>query len=625
VVAGGPTLAVYMPGGNLEDSTFVRGSWQPDEGTFLPPGQPSRYGAASDDLRELVEGFRALPPGAARPALWVAFGGARKALWRGIRYADAACLIADAADEVFGNADCYAFRDDKANLVAPGTLAAFLAFVKARQRPAGPNVLVLWGQGGAHEGLLYDTNTQEIPFLPLPKLGQAFQQAGAHFDVLGMDTGMMANLEALAVLRPFATLAVASPERAPGHGWDYRALVRKLAAPATPLEVARDIADRFIEGQSLTLDAAGRHEVSHRETRGKGIVVVDTGKLGAVVERLDAFVVAARPAWARLMTAFTLVPGVGRERKTGTTEAVDLALVARRTQELVPSLAAPAQALGQAIAAALLYQRRDPGQPSPGQLTIFTPVADKLWRAGYDEAAPLAPAWRAFVAAQVARDGRDQQAPVIRRRRTIEVTDDQRLLRVEVLRTEALGAGSWRAWQSSAPGKLTTSSDGRAMSLEVPAWDGRVLWLCEGAGAGERRVAVPFHDEGRREDGKPTLLSAAVLVRDRARKTDGEDATLFLEREGDTIVDAWIAPVEVDTEGRVLFSREQYRLGAGLSLAFYALEKTDPALPPRWRASDFFDLTGGPRWKWGPPGRRLDTLILASDLAHNLASLPIKP
>jgi hypothetical protein len=624
VIAIGPTLALYMPGSNLEDSMLVRGSWQTDEESFLPPGERSRFGGASDDLRELVEGFRSLPPySPVRPSLWVAFGGARKAGWRGVRYADLACLTADAADEIFGNADCYAFLDVQADMSEAETLARFLGFVKARIGPAGTNVLVLWGQGGAHEGVLYDTAHQEIPFMRLPQLRQALKRANAHWDLLGLDSSMMASLEALDVVRPYTPLVVASPDRAPGHGWDYRALARKLAeANVSALALARSVADSFMDGQSLTLEADGhRREVPHRETRAKMISVIDARKVEAVIARLDALVAAARPVWPQLMSAFVRAPPVGRERKTDTTEAMDLTGAARRASELVPALAARADAVLRAVDEAVLYTRRDPSLLVPSKLTVFTPVSDKLWRSGYAEAELLSPAWRDFLAQQVAKPLADVRPPVVRPRRgLVAISDDTRLLPIEVLRAETTGRGLWRVWQSSAPAVVSSTGDGRAQTVSVAPWDGRVVWLCNGTC--DTRVPVPTQFEGTLAGGH-TLLSSAVLVRDLARKTDGEDATLFVELDRETVVATWIAPIEVDTEARVLFSREQYRLEQGLSIAFYALEKNDPAMPPYYKQSAFFDLTHPPHWHRAPFSRRLFSMIAASDLNHNQTYFPL--
>jgi hypothetical protein len=623
MAARGPTLAIYMPGGNIEDSVTVRGSWAPDEGKFLPAGQASRWGAASDDLRELAEGLKAREV-ADRVSVWVAFGGARKAGWTGIRYLDGACLVADAADEIFGNAPCAAFTDAKADLSQPETLARFLEFVKGRMG-SGPNVLVLWGQGGAHEGMLYDTGHQEIPFMRLPQLGQALGQAGAHVDVLGMDAALMASLEAVDVVRPFAKWVVASPGRVPGHGWDYRALLRKLAEKDTGGQaVARAAADGFMDGESLTLDAAGKRQpVSHRKSRAKAVSVIDTSKIELVSRRLDELVGADKRAWPRLTTAFFWAPPGARERKSETTESVDLAGAARVAKALVTNLAPRAEALARAVAQAVPYSRHDPQVPWDTKLTVFSPATDRLWRLGYEQAGLLPPGWRAFLAHELARTTSDRKAPVVKfRRGSYQVSDDRRLAQVFLVRAEPTGPGRWRALQSSEPTMLTALEEGHNQTGRVAPWDGKVLSLCNGDCAGA--LPVPTHPEGTLGNGN-LLLSAPALVRDPAKKTDGEDVTLFVELAKGEVVDAWIAPLERDTESRVLFSREQYVLAPGMSIAFFALERDDPKQEPHFKPGPFLDLTQPPRWRRAPPGRPVTTLLVAVDPSHNATYLPIKP
>src|SRR6185436_19110867 len=118
--------------------------------------------------------------------------------------------------------------------------------------------------------------------------------------------------------------------------------------------------DGFMDGESLTLDAKGaRQSVAHRQTRAKAVSVIDTGKVGAVTKRLDELVGADKRAWPRLTTAFFWAPPAARERKTETTEAVDLAGAARVTKALVTNLAGRAEALVRAIDQAVPYSRHD--------------------------------------------------------------------------------------------------------------------------------------------------------------------------------------------------------------------------------------------------------------------------
>jgi hypothetical protein len=623
VAARGPTLAIYMPGGNIEDSVTVRGSWAPDEEKFLPAGQASRWGAGSDDLRELAEGLKSRAVGD-RVSVWVAFGGARKAGWKGIRYVDGGCLVVDAADEIFGNAPCAAFTDDKADLSQPETLTRFLEFVKGRLG-GGPNVLVLWGQGGAHEGVLYDTNHQEMPFMRLPQLRQALGRAGAHFDVLGMDAALMASLEALDVVRPFAKWVVASPGRVPGHGWDYRALLDKLAdKDADAQALARAAADGFMDGESLTLDLAGaRQTVSHKKSRAKAVSVIDTSKIELVSRRLDELVGADKRAWPRLTTAFYWAPPAARERKSETVESVDLSGAARVTKALVTNLAGRAEALARAVAQAVPYSRHDPQVAWDTKLTVFAPATDRLWRLDYEPAGLLSLGWRAFLSSELGRAGTDHKAPVVKYKRgRYDVSDDRRLAQVFLVRAQPTGPGRWRAVQSSEPTMLTALEEGRSQTGKVAPWDGKVLSLCNGDCTSA--ITVPTHPEATLANGH-LLLSAPALVRDPAKKTDGEDVTLFVELAKDEVVDAWIAPLERDTESRVMFSREQYVLEPGMSIAFLALERDGPKQEPDFKPGPFLDLTQPPHWRRAPLGKPVTTMLVAVDPSHNATYLPIKP
>ena len=92
---GGKTLlALYMVGSNLEDDVKPRNG-TPDE---TESGAISTIGASSFDLRELLEAWQGLDAAArSRLDVVVAFGGARKQGWQGVKYADMSCLLADGA------------------------------------------------------------------------------------------------------------------------------------------------------------------------------------------------------------------------------------------------------------------------------------------------------------------------------------------------------------------------------------------------------------------------------------------------------------------------------------------------------------------------------------------------
>ena len=104
-------MSIYMIGSDLEDGR----------------GDPERGGAGSADLEEMVSGFQALSAEQQKNVYTlVGFGGADKPGWKGIRYADMPCLVQDSEDGSFGNADCYSYVDETANMGDHQTLTAFL-------------------------------------------------------------------------------------------------------------------------------------------------------------------------------------------------------------------------------------------------------------------------------------------------------------------------------------------------------------------------------------------------------------------------------------------------------------------------------------------------------------------
>jgi hypothetical protein len=236
----------------------------------------------------------------------------------------------------------------------------------------------------------------------------------------------------------------------------------------------------------------------------------------------------------------------------------------------------------------------------------------------------VSPTWNGYLEHEVARQLADRKPPVVKpgRRGLCQISDDRRLAQLLVLRIESGKSGLWRAVQSGEPAMLTAAEEGHSQTVKVAAWDGRVLWLC--SGSCDPGMAVPTHLEGTLGNGH-RLLTAPVLVRDTAHKTDGEDATLFVELDGQAVVDHWIAPIELDTEDRVLFSREQYQLRPGLAVAFYALERDDPQIPPHFKAGPFLELTRPLRWQLAPLGRRTTTLLAATDANHNATYRAVTP
>ena len=574
-------LAIYMPGCNLEDRVLVRGSWITDEDGVLPKGQPSPFGAASADLREVVAGIRGLPP-AARPRLsvWVAFGGALKQGWSGVRYADGSCLVDDAQDGRFGNATCYAFADDQADMSSPDALEKFARFVSNRAGRNGTKVLDLWGQGAAYRGLLYDSVKQEIPLTPLRLLAEALARAGARFELLIMDASLMASLEVADIFATRAQYLAASADIVPGHGLDYQALVARLGnGKPTGYQIGKQVIDDFIDGQSAAVDQKSQVEpVLHRKTRGKTAALLQLDKARPLLRQLDAVVSKAMgepEGTSRMLAAFAAARRYAPNRKTGESLTVELFDVARSIGSF-PAVVAEAASLLSGLRELMPYARADRDEEIARGIAIFNPLSARIAREHYGPGSFLSPVWRAFLRA----DGISQEASV--RRPRVEISDEQEgwiaaaaidpsgiIEMQDVWGERVQRTGETLVWSRHAIAGSSQRRDGQGVRVRLAPWDGRVIWLCDGSCATGKKIPVPISPLGPRRL-ESNLYSGAALVRTTSRPDlEAQEALVFVELdEHGRVRDHWVTSIESDTNDDPLYSKDQYVLGPGLTVSF---------------------------------------------------------
>ena len=113
------------------------------------------------------------------------------------------------------------------------TLADFIKW-GTQACPADRTMLLFWDHGGGSlTGVcadeLYPVSKTELDTLTLPEIKKALKAAGAHFDLVGFDTCLMATLECAETVAPYADYLVASEEYEPGGGWAYSAWPEWLA------------------------------------------------------------------------------------------------------------------------------------------------------------------------------------------------------------------------------------------------------------------------------------------------------------------------------------------------------------------------------------------------------------
>lgn len=135
----------------------------------------------------------------------------------------------------------------KRSMVKPETLSDFIQYSK-RQFPADRYMLVLWDHGGGSlAGFGYDEWFKNDT-MTLDELGQALQDGGCTFDLIGFDACLMATLETALVLEPHADYMIASEEVEPGTGWHYTNWLTLLSKhPSVPtIDLGKQLIDDYV-------------------------------------------------------------------------------------------------------------------------------------------------------------------------------------------------------------------------------------------------------------------------------------------------------------------------------------------------------------------------------------------
>jgi hypothetical protein len=631
-------LAIYMVGSDLEDS-FLTSTGLPDEGNALPPGMNSPFGAGSDDLREIVAAYDALSP-AQKPkvAVWLAFGGARKATWSGVKYADLPCVVQDSADEVFGNDSCYAFREVDADMASGATLTAFVQFLHARAQPGQRLILDLWNHGGAYRGIGVDSTRPGTAMLSLSDVKTALAATSTRFDLLGMDACLMATLEVADAVKANGGLLVASEESEPGHGWDYKDLVEYLGTTptATSLQIGKRIVDGFIDGNRITLNPQNRARVaeSHSVDDGKTLSVIDLRKVDGVVAKLNEFVALGMNNFPIMVEAFAGAQRFGHKESAGVTHSVDLKDVVSRAKGMTGTLAAKADPLLGAIEEAVLYSRNDGARPRSSGLAIFTPVSTAFWADLYKDAAFISNEWKTFVTAFIERGNQDSADPVIESEvamgggsTAVTVSDEVGIKRAALVVGEATANGTVIAiWGSDDVPVMSRQDGGLERTVEMPPWNGFWLVICGQACDGSNGVPVPAYFDGRTAN-QTTVYTAQARVRDAIDETGGQDVIMYLELDGQgRVVDSWLVPFQTDQDGDILVSRNQFPIVEGLEIAFHHMEYDVAAETQSYVLSDFVSVTAESQWGYqllNADKSQLFYFLLVEDLKGNTATSAI--
>ena len=364
-----------------------------------------KYYAGTDDLFELLDGYFRLPDGHGVEVV-VAFGGADKDGWRGMKFASIDQIAADWQDKKFGNetgSAAYLYHDPEANMGDGGSLERFLAYLRDEYRDSERRFLTLWDHGKSYQEFGNDSNF-DMDALSMEEITQAFGNAQpGRFDLIGFDACLMASVEVAKVIEPHADYMLASAELEPGHGWLWSDVILHYAVEQTVVDAGRLMVDSFV----------GLHKPD-----GKTLSLLDLSEYGQLVAALDPVVAAyGEYLFSNQRYVDSLIDGVDRVLPYGKSErgdsrtSIDLRHFAQLLAEDAPDAAVRASldALLDAIDRFVVYANHDGSRPNSSGIAVDAP---KNTDRRYD-ANKVSDAWRDFQSAYAAYRNGDTAAPTV--------------------------------------------------------------------------------------------------------------------------------------------------------------------------------------------------------------------
>ncbi len=258
----------------------------------------------------------------------------------------------------------------------PETLVGFVSF-GLQNFPAKRYALILGNHGGTWMGMLNDDtdNRGGMKLAPFIQGLETLKKAGApKFDVIGFDMCLMAQVEVMDAIAPYASYGVASEELEPGAGYPNHRVLQALTK--NPKMSGRDFAQTMVREWGASYAEAGEATVTSSAT--------DLAKVKDLTGAVDALATAlgqadgsvqAAAAQARAATHF-----YGGEEGGGDLASFDLGEFAGRLAK-EPS-AAPIKtqldAVQAAVSAAVIEHTEGAAHVGSTGLAIYFPVGQKV-------------------------------------------------------------------------------------------------------------------------------------------------------------------------------------------------------------------------------------------------------
>ena len=345
----------------------------------------SEHGVGTDDIREIVNGYGNTDP--KNLDVIVAFGGANKSGWKGMKIATMDDLKRDAQDGKFGNGN-YLYSDPYADMGSGQSFSKFLS-TATTSRPVDRIILIFNDHGGSYYGIGPDEITDKI--LSPESIDTELGDIKGGLDAIMFDACLMSSLEVAKNVQPHTSLVLASEEIENG-GYDYAPLIQTLVQNpnSDSATLTRLVADAFIDGRKDSPQSATQS-------------VIDTTKIPAIVQSLDRLgaklvvIADTDQGLYDLKGAYNDAIQIGQSTKESKPYAVDLVSLLENIQKKRPELSTDVQNTISLIRSAVPYERHNQYSATVSGLSIASP--DALTPATYRElgaAVKIAPNWDQF-------------------------------------------------------------------------------------------------------------------------------------------------------------------------------------------------------------------------------------
>lgn len=574
---GRKLLAIYMVGSDLEEDD----DWP----------------AGTIDFEELIEGYATLPDSQAVEVI-VAFGGANKDGWRGMKFANASQLVVDSYDFEFGNeigSDAYLYQADGAHMGDESSLKLFLDYLRDGYENFDRKFLVFWDHGNAYKDFGNDTNFNGDG-LTLDEISGAFQSSQpGRFDLIGFDACLMAFVEVAKVIEPHADYMIASEETEPGHGWLWSAVIQLYAQEESIVEAGKGMVDNFVQ------------DVHQQKDTGKTLSLLDLSRFDELMAALNPVLSAYSDqlpfdaAYAdSLIAGATRSQSFGKSERVGTRAGVDLTHFTQILSESLPDgdTKSSLSDLSEALDRFVVHSNHDGSKPNSFGIAIDAPENADTEYSAYK----VNDTWLRFQSAFSDFRQGDAEPPEI----IGEYTDssgtfatvyDENLARVTTLYgfVESVGFddGSVEDYfmvvaEEPAYGPNVTETDDLYFAATWDQW-----WFTVEYAPGEITAWIPaffterFESEGHEYKVYVTEIDFYQSDKNYSRQEEPYDLatmTLIVDQEWQ-VVDYYIETYQilysgpVDEEGTVQFDKATFQIAAGDAVQFwnFGLSLDDPA------------------------------------------------